>query len=660
MSSSTVSTAFEEQLRTLCLKDFPCGLVNWVSCQTFTENALKRVICFVCQRFALVLFWYEANSDPERGSSSGRRGQEKAQWEAGREDPEALIEYLNSNLSPWKMEALWSPQAGGLRELAVRSPGCIHWDFVFAYFTTLRIVDKGVSAVDAGLLRFVNLEELILSANRICDIDSHHLPRTLKVLELCANAISSMSGLCSDPPPGLQHLGLGYSKLSSPADYRCLTAAFWPRLVSLDLSFSGFVEQLGLLDALATLPCLRSLVLQGSPLTLTPSYPGFTLDNLPRLTFLDDVRISPDDRHCFSGLARRRDVIANEAVVIVTIGKMKGVPDPHLPSEDTTVEFPLVTYSYYVTYEFLGSCPQAAPQHTEEQSNNFPQDRGSPVDTAECAASAGTRKTLPEPPSTLRNSHGETCTPSLKTARASERKDRRSPEHPQSHLPCCVDIHRTPGLAWAEVMDHEYKAVHQTRDLTALRAFFLRGLQVTVEEQKALSWPVGPAENSIAKPASDKRGGGKEKEEGKRKPKDKKKQKEPQVEMRQDPPVRRTLGCVSVELQALLCGESHTGTVCDFGVLHTPHSSFLTREKEVKKTKEDRKREEKKADSGRDSTASQRACTSSKGKARTKKNSEADVVTDTAPSPPDPLTLEFTVKLDKWLTAAEACNSQYA
>ncbi|MBN3296575.1 LRC43 protein, partial [Amia calva] len=306
MSSSTVSTAFEEQLRTLCLKDFPCGLVNWVSCQTFTENALKRVICFVCQRFALVLFWYEANSDPERGSSSGRRGQEKAQWEAGREDPEALIEYLNSNLSPWKMEALWSPQAGGLRELAVRSPGCIHWDFVFAYFTTLRIVDKGVSAVDAGLLRFVNLEELILSANRICDIDSHHLPRTLKVLELCANAISSMSGLCSDPPPGLQHLGLGYSKLSSPADYRCLTAAFWPRLVSLDLSFSGFVEQLGLLDALATLPCLRSLVLQGSPLTLTPSYPGFTLDNLPRLTFLDDVRISPDDRHCFSGLARRR------------------------------------------------------------------------------------------------------------------------------------------------------------------------------------------------------------------------------------------------------------------------------------------------------------------------------------------------------------------
>lgn len=38
-----------------------------------------------------------------------------------------------------------------------------------------------VEEVDEGVLRFQQLEELILSANRISKVTSAHLPRTLKV-----------------------------------------------------------------------------------------------------------------------------------------------------------------------------------------------------------------------------------------------------------------------------------------------------------------------------------------------------------------------------------------------------------------------------------------------------------------------------------------------
>ena len=81
---------------------------------------------------------------------------------------------------------------------------------------------------------------------------------------------------------------------------------FRPQLVSLDLSWSGFQGQRALVDALVTLPCLRTLVLEGNPLTFTPSYPGFILDSLPRLLYLDATRVTPDDHHRFEGLAKMR------------------------------------------------------------------------------------------------------------------------------------------------------------------------------------------------------------------------------------------------------------------------------------------------------------------------------------------------------------------
>lgn len=87
-----------------------------------------------------------------------------------------------------------------------------------------------------------------------------------------------------------------------------------PQLVCLDLSDCEFQDQQALLNALSTLPCLRTLVLEGNPFTLASCYPGFTVDSLPQLTCLDASWISPEERHCFKGLTKMRGETVDCAV----------------------------------------------------------------------------------------------------------------------------------------------------------------------------------------------------------------------------------------------------------------------------------------------------------------------------------------------------------
>lgn len=79
---------------------------------------------------------------------------------------------------------------------------------------------------------------------------------------------------------------------------------FRPQLVCLDLGDCEFQDQRALLDALSTLPRLRTLVLEGNPFTLASCYPGFAVDRLPQLFYLDSTWISPLERDWFRGLAQ--------------------------------------------------------------------------------------------------------------------------------------------------------------------------------------------------------------------------------------------------------------------------------------------------------------------------------------------------------------------
>ncbi|NXQ87339.1 LRC43 protein, partial [Nyctibius grandis] len=327
----SVSAAVREHLRRLGLQDFPCGLGSW--------NKSR----------------FDARTSPRRGRpglGTDPAGQEE-DVPPGEESPEVLMELLSDQHSPWALPPGCSPQDQQLREMAVLTPKLVRGSNVFQVLRSLRIVGKRVEEVDEGLLQLRRLEELILSANQISRITSANLPQTLKVLELCCNAVADLRDLCAQPPPELQHLGLGYNRLCGPSQDKYLTAAFWPNLVSLDLSFNNFTDLLGLVSQLSSLQKLRVLVLQGNPLALIPAYRGFLVDSLPKLSILDDIHIGPDERQQFHGLAKQPELIRSEARVVVSVGEIKGVPDPSAHQQlEAGSKFPVITYSYCVMYEF--------------------------------------------------------------------------------------------------------------------------------------------------------------------------------------------------------------------------------------------------------------------------------------------------------------------
>ncbi|NXD97888.1 LRC43 protein, partial [Chaetorhynchus papuensis] len=346
---SSVSAAFQEYLRHLGLQDFPCGLGSWVRLWGGTAvghgTGLPLLLLSPCLQNKSCL-------NARRSPRAEPAGLEEA-VPPGEETPEALLELLRDQHSPWALPPDCSPQDRLLREVAVLAPELLRGSRVFQVVKSLRILDKGVEEVDEGVLQFQQLEELILSANHISKVTSAHLPQTLKVLELCCNAVCDLQDLCARPLPELQHLGLGYNRLCGPSQEKQLTVDFWPNLVSLDLSFNSLTDLLGLVSQLSTLQNLHILVLQGNPLALIPTYRGFLVDSLPKLSILDDIHIGPEERQQFHGLARQPELIRSEGRVVVSIGEMKGLPDPKaLQQLKVGSEGPVITYSYCVTYEF--------------------------------------------------------------------------------------------------------------------------------------------------------------------------------------------------------------------------------------------------------------------------------------------------------------------
>ncbi|ELK26323.1 Leucine-rich repeat-containing protein 43 [Myotis davidii] len=269
------------------------------------------------------------------------------------ETVEDLLDLVCSPQSPWALLEGSSAEDLFLRQLAIRKPQMLKEDFLYSYFRSLQVVDKEVSLVDKDLLKFPKLEELVLSANQIKEIDAFNLPPTLKVLELYGNIITSMKCLCAHPPPGLQHLGLGHNKLLGPLQSMYITSQHWPNLVSLDLGFNDLTDLQGMVASLSTLQRLRLLILQGNPLALVPYYRGFTVDSLAQLCVLDDITVSSSEKHQFQGLRYKADVLAREAQFVVTIGNIRGVLDSSVLDPEPGPQGPFITYSYYVTYDFV-------------------------------------------------------------------------------------------------------------------------------------------------------------------------------------------------------------------------------------------------------------------------------------------------------------------
>ncbi|KAL1768412.1 leucine-rich repeat-containing protein 43 isoform X1 [Sigmodon hispidus] len=594
----TLSTAVREHLRKLCLREFPCGTGSW--------NKSR----FLPQTWRT---WRELVPREEETVS------------AGEETVEALLGLVRSNHSPWALLKDSSAEDHFLRELAIQNPLMIKDAFFYSYFRSLRVVDKGVTLVDKDILKFLNLEELILSANKIEEINADHLPQTLKVLELYGNLITSIECLCSPAPPNLQHLGLGHNKLMGPLQSLHVTSSNWPKLVSLDLGFNDLTDLQSMILGLCTLQLLRLLVLQGNPLALVPYYRGFTVDSLARLCVLDDITVSPSEKHQFRGLSIHGDMLAREAQFVVTIGNVTGVMDSSVLDPEPGPEGPFISYSYYVTYDFV--------EDEDGEGNTFGMAETQPDSVlAEIVEPASSLEQIhPEPPGSISKEMSEfiaemnqmaedsgesgitdieesETTISIRSAplpQSIDSSEELSKLRPRLDTRLCPSpgtvLFSTVRKPWTDVIPCNYEMKHNLKELIRAKAFLLAGTMVTIVEEKILSWPVLPT--PVESPLPPKKGKADKKEKEKKQKgaesaaKDKnvpKKKKEPPKELRQDPPVLRVLGSGLVYLEPLLAGESAVTTVCNFGVVRTLESDKLTNARDSKKTKKVLKKEKSK------------------------------------------------------------------
>ncbi|XP_004544734.2 leucine-rich repeat-containing protein 43 isoform X1 [Maylandia zebra] len=578
MSSSTLSAVIEKLIRSLCLNDFPGGNGTWRN----TKGSVER---------------------------------------AEMESTDALLDLLSCPHSPWRHDAMWSPQALPLRQLAVLTPERLHAPFIYNYFTSLRIVDRDVTAIDDGLLKFSKLEELVLSANKISEVPTVHLPRTLKILELRANRLSSLDSLTSGaPPPHLQYLGLGSNTLGSHNDVTHLTGRQWPQLVCLDLSNCGFQDQPALLNGLSTLPCLRTLLLEGNPFTLASSYPGLTVDSLPQLSCLDTSWISPEERIRFRGLAKMSGLAVGIASPTVSVGRMMGIPDPRMTVDDKAPVFPVVSYHYFITYEFLR---HQTPAHSKLDTETKSDTRS--VTEGQRSNENGKKQTSKQDGGILNS------------------------EKPSCGNTCEVLRHSTSKLSWSESMDFGDTQTHTVSALGDLKKFLNRGLRLCLEEEKVLSWPAASEEVPLTKAnqTGKEKKGRREKESPVKSDftKSKDKNKKSVSELVQDAPIRRILGSVHIPLQSLVRGGQQVKVLCDFGMLHTDSEveATQTHQKDLGRKIKDDKKEDKETKGRQHNAAS--------SKDKEKKSLE---VHDPITSQQEPVIVELIVELKKWQTASEA------
>lgn len=703
-------SAFEGQLKTLCLKEFPCGSGGWREPDTKYVIPKNKVHYDIQGRIPQPPLILNLTRDPDPQT----------------EPTEALQELVGSYFSPWHLDYTWSDEARALREISVKSPWLIDNQFVLNHFRTLKIVDKGVTEVDANLLKLQNLLELTLTANFIQTVSSKHLPQSLQVLELCANEISDISSLCVRPPL-LLHLGLGYNCISVIDDY--ITGDYWPALLSLDLSNNNLTDLLDIVRKVSTLPKLRNLILLGNPLSLIPGYRGYTVDSLRHLSVLDDIRISADERHRFKGLARRREYILDEAKVSLEVSYLKGVPTPdEIKNPDEHPEFPIIERLYFVQFMFpaeqsaqcsplhnimhgdleeLGTTPDAEQQElaSDMQSSRFGGSQQSGLSHAEKNVLFNNQpetklvENLP-PPSLIQ----ETEEPRLASAQGSQKsgqsqevKGTGSPvQEPQSSRPI-VPLAAITSVSkpWAEEIELDWKVDIVRDDLMALRDFFKQGMNFTVVEEMVLCYPV-EEEEATETPTGSKKGKdnskdkkdakgkqspgaakdkgkndkGKDKKGGGKDEKKKKKKGDPEHELRREPPQFTTLASFHIPLQAFLEGEFEFSSIFMAGGIIEVASTARTSEpaegkkrspKSSGKDKKDAKDKKKGQPSPRgkgkdDKKGGKDDKKDSKGKGKGNAMQAEDE--DGTPLPPPPLEVKVGVKLHHWTTAMDSLQEE--
>ncbi|XP_063712613.1 leucine-rich repeat-containing protein 43-like isoform X2 [Symsagittifera roscoffensis] len=449
VSSVNASEALNDQLRALCLKEYPFGSGSWQ----------------MSPKLPLATRMY-SNTTTEYGSE--------------KDHVETLNQLITNFKSPWYSESEWSEELPSLKKLAITDPHKLTPDFLQKTFRTLRLIDKNVTNIDEKLLDLKNLEELSLSANYISIIKSEFLPPKLKVLELNANLISDIESLIKNPPP-LQHLGLAKNSLENLSSHISIT--YWPNLMSLDLGDNSLTDLLLLVENLKTLPKLRTLLLCGNPVSLMPSYRGYTVDSLGSLTSLDDVIITADERHDFKGLNKRgTELLKNEARLTIKLPFVRGLPNPAAEVDEAGAsEFPVIERKYYLKFPFISNVEKRLLKSSEMLNE------GQEKENAAKKAPKGKAK------SPVQKSIEELEQERLDKEKAAEAERVRiaGPPNIVSFSTCKLDYD-------LDQLSFEHEEQFRVVALLQLKHLFTEGLKMQLIEEKTLYYPAGQTPEELA------------------------------------------------------------------------------------------------------------------------------------------------------------------
>lgn len=427
-----VSDAFSYLLKRLCINQFPCGDGPWRSGNKWRCDSPDLL-----------------NPSKEQDPNL--------------ESVQSLKEV--SELEPFINKPDWSEDGVKIRQLGIVDPSQITDKKVLQHFTKLRLASMNIVEVDDGLLRFKNLKELTLSANKIEKIDPRSLPNQLELLELYGNRINDIR-VYPRFLPSLVHFGIGCNCVMSITG--AITQSQWVSLLSLDLSSNEISDLKETLETLKNLPKLSNLLLQGNPLFFSAGYRGLVVDTLKQLSILDDLRITAEEKHRYKGTSRLKGLPSSEAIMDIKMNSLKNVRVPQENENENCEEFPRTERRYQVVYFF--------------PSNSTVKKRKR-------------KRKMSEQTKALEKEQTESCIDAEDRKSCSDTDDDAiDPERQNNLQDGPLRQKKTREKNWSEdAIEFNYEKTLMTADLICLKKFIQEGVKVKLIEHKVLVSPDPPS-----------------------------------------------------------------------------------------------------------------------------------------------------------------------
>ncbi|CAF4361514.1 unnamed protein product [Rotaria sp. Silwood2] len=213
---------------------------------------------------------------------------------------------------------------------------------------------KSIRLIDEKLENFStrkrqSIENFNLSCNQLGlsnQFNWAQLPKNLRSLELSGNFLSSINEI-EKGNNQLESLGLSFNELNQISNVFSLS--IWPNLCLLDISYNTLSNLEETIESLKNLSKLRIVYLHGNPLSLLIDYRIYVVNSLEKLTTLDDITITAEERFRSRTYSINDRKDKNYALFQITFSTIENVPIPPINQN----EWPLQIHRYKMSLDWF-------------------------------------------------------------------------------------------------------------------------------------------------------------------------------------------------------------------------------------------------------------------------------------------------------------------